>query len=740
MSGHGRFKSYLNQYEVEMKEKGKATFKSYIDDDSKSEEGVEEDEFEEVERSANDFFDGFPDPGNLFKGERVIAHADRVLKFAPYSDRKQGLSGHLFVTNFKIAFLTADRSSYEPKNKRDRCQLIGEHDIPLTKVDCIYQVVSGGKKKKLLPGNSVSNLTKYLEIHCKDLQIHTFGFKFCPKEQKKTVTNAIVHHAYPTRADLLFAYDYGHHSKFPENRLKIPLFFEKRDWEQELKRLNCSKDWRVADVNHEFSISMSLPEYFVVPTCLLNADLIRAASQFHNNRFPTWSFTYTNGANLVRMSQICPESEFKDFENKMLSAVRSASAGCKDLVIVDLSKQCPSVRDLQSSFDKLKDICMSDCLKDFISQEMAWYSSLENSQWLLNISRCFQCVANAVNKISIRCQSVVLKEESGCDMCCVVSSLVQLCLDPHCRTQAGFESLVQREWVVMGHPFHTRLGLSQDCEGEQAPVFLFFLDCIWQLLQQFPSSFAFTETYLTTLWDSVHLGLFETFLFNNCHQRCKFMMEGRRMIRITLPSVWDWKIQFNDVDLTLFNNPLYVMKGQYDIANIVRMARNFLRKSGEILRNDLYKMKLSEMYNDEDDQLFPETDTVLVPQDSILIIKLWTQCYLRWNVPAQIVGGGNPSQYLQQCLLAEEVIHLQHRLKVLQMDTVRRRMERPKSDLIFSFGEQQNMSVYENRFLTSSFPFSSGATTKNHQAILVTPLTCYLENSTITNEYSYDDD
>ena len=270
-------------------------------------------------------------------------------------------------------------------------------------------------------------------------------------------------------------------------------------------------------------------------------------------------------------------------------------------------------------------------------------------------------------------------------------------------------------------------------------MFLFFLDCVWQLLQQFPSSFAFTETYLTTLWDSVHLGLFETFLFNNCHQRRKFMIEGRRLIRVNLPSVWDWKIQFNDVDLTLFNNPLYVMKGQYNIEHIMKSAKAILRQTGEVLRNDLYKMKLNGMYTN-DEELFPDMDTVLMPQDTILIIKLWTQCFLRWNIPAQIVGGGNPSQYLQQCLLAEEVIHLQHRLKVLQMDTARRRTVRPKSDLIFSFGEQQNTSVYENRFLTSSFPFSPGAATKNHQAILVTPLTCYLENSTITNECNYEDD
>ena len=68
------------------------------------------------------------------------------------------------------------------------------------------------------------------------------------------------------------------------------------------------------------------------------------------------------------------------------------------------------------------------------------------------------------------CVIFSFSEESGCDMCCVVSSLSQLCLDPHSRTQVGFESLIQREWVVMGHPFHTRLGLSQACEGEQVSM------------------------------------------------------------------------------------------------------------------------------------------------------------------------------------------------------------------------------------------------------------------------------
>ena len=48
-------------------------------------------------------------------GEQVITHAENALRFAPYSDRKQGISGNLFVTNFKVSFVTADKSSYTYK-------------------------------------------------------------------------------------------------------------------------------------------------------------------------------------------------------------------------------------------------------------------------------------------------------------------------------------------------------------------------------------------------------------------------------------------------------------------------------------------------------------------------------------------------------------------------------------------------------------------------------------------------
>ena len=49
----------------------------------------------------------------LFSGEHVIGEVDSVLKFTPFSDGKQGISGKLYATNYRISFITADRSSYD---------------------------------------------------------------------------------------------------------------------------------------------------------------------------------------------------------------------------------------------------------------------------------------------------------------------------------------------------------------------------------------------------------------------------------------------------------------------------------------------------------------------------------------------------------------------------------------------------------------------------------------------------
>lgn len=52
-------------------------------------------------------------------------------------------------------------------------------------------------------------------------------------------------------------------------------------------------------------------------------------------------------------------------------------------------------------------------------------------------------------------------------MSCVVSSLVQVMCDPYCRTQHGFQSLVQKEWVMAGHRFYSRINYHRDNDKEE---------------------------------------------------------------------------------------------------------------------------------------------------------------------------------------------------------------------------------------------------------------------------------
>ena len=296
-------------------------------------------------------------------------------------------------------------------------------------------------------------------------------------------------------------------------------------------------------------------------------------------------------------------------------------------------------------------------------------------------------------------------------------------------------------------------------------MFLLFLDCVWQLLQQFPSSFAFTETYLTSLWDAVHLGIFDNFLFNSCWHRNKFLLDGQKRQVLSLPSAWDWKFHLSDEQILLFNNPLYSLRNSFDLDGVVHSAKTTLRGSGVDSEDFQYPMQLGSPPPSAD--MFALQESVLKPEVTACLMRVWDQCFLRWIVPAEIVGGGNPSQYMQQCILAEEVICLQHRLQQLtqqkqqpvyaqasgslsraasqspqlRVRTNASRDARPQSGLVFgSTGYQSSSRQLSNMFITSSFPFSPGISQTTQHSYICGPLSRYLKETVIDHDYRKDND
>ncbi|KAL4228305.1 protein-tyrosine phosphatase [Mactra antiquata] len=683
---------------------------------------------------------------NLQPGENVVDCIDNVLKFAPYSEGKQGMSGKVCLTNFKLAFVTADRSSYDLQGKRKRNKLLEEDDIPLTCIDVIYQVNPNGKRKKLIPGCKPSSRTEMLEIHCMDFKIHKFGFKFTQTGVSKKFLLSFVQHVYPEKDSMLFAHEFARKTLLSNRELvcDIPMFDNIVDWEDELQRCKCQGYWRVTDVNVSFELSQSLPQYFVVPNALTNADLRRTAPQLCQRRVPTWCYTHINGNSLTRMSaeeeNMDQQQLLKRKDSRMLDAVKVAGKQRNSPKIINVAESCPSCKELQDSIAKLKKVCMSDTEREFYTQDVNWYSSLDDTKWLQHVSKCLEVSAEVTQYIVHSKRTVVIQEQSGCELSCLVCSVAQILLDPYYRTMRGFQALIQKEWVRMGHPFQKYLGFTwnkSESDTNQTPIFLLFLDCVWQLLQQFPSKFEFTETYLTTIWDTAHIGIFSTFLFNNDHHKLHYSKdEGRNIKQFSLPTAWKWDLQFQAEDLSFFRNPLHVITHDSDLSETLKQLRHlskFGRRCQSSRNNTLSRSSAVIMQTNNAENGVDEFD-VLTPKYSAPVLHLWTQCYLRWQVPAQIFCGGSPSSYLQQCHMVEEIIQLQHKIKQLQLRNTASAEFRPRSELIFGHAQKSSSltELLNSTVLTSSFPFSPGASARDQQRFTYTPtISAFVRNSSL---------
>lgn len=68
----------------------------------------------------------------------------------------------------------------------------------------------------------------------------------------------------------------------------------------------------------------------------------------------------------------------------------------------------------------------------------------------------------------------------------------------------GFQILVEKEWLLFGHKFADRCGhsLTESDPNEISPVFVQWLDAVYQLTLQYPTAFEFNDTYLVNVIDS----------------------------------------------------------------------------------------------------------------------------------------------------------------------------------------------------------------------------------------------
>ncbi|XP_052596730.1 myotubularin-related protein 1 isoform X10 [Peromyscus californicus insignis] len=394
------------------------------------------------------------------------------------------VSGTLTVTDFKMYFKNVERDPHFIL------------DVPLGVISRVEKIGA----------QSHGDNSCGIEIVCKDMRNLRLAYK--QEEQRKLgIFENLNKHAFPlSNGQVLFAFNYK--EKFPVNGWKV------YDPVSEYKRQGLpNESWKISKINSNFEFCDTYPAIIVVPTSVKDDDLSKVAAFRAKGRVPVLSWIHPESqATITRCSQplVGPNDKRCKEDEKYLQTIMDANAQSHKLIIFDAR---------QNSVADTNKVLLAGAVR-------------------------------IADKIESGKTSVVIHCSDGWDRTSQLTSLAMLMLDSYYRTIKGFEALIEKEWISFGHRFALRVGHGDDnhADADRSPIFLQFIDCVWQMTRQFPSAFEFNELFLITILDHLYSCLFGTFLCNCEQQRIK------EDIYIKTISLWSYV----NSQLDEFSNPFFV--------------------------------------------------------------------------------------------------------------------------------------------------------------------------------------
>lgn len=422
------------------------------------------------------------------------------------------------------------------------------------------------KKENKLSGGVVQGGSVFLK--CKDLRI--FQLDISNTTELNLITQTLENLASIQDPTLFYPFFYRHMHPIMENGYIL------YSVEGEFTKVLATEEWRISRVNQNYTICPAYAKGVVVPKSIDDETLSAAATFRQGGRFPVLSYRHNNGAVLLRAGQPLygPKHRRCRPDEAILNTV--VNIGMKG-VIYDLrssnsiSQQqnkgggtesaanysqwkiynrsmddVDNQQQLLESFSKLIEVCVD---REVSSDK--WISRLESCGWPESVRNALHTSCIIAQHIHQNAEPVLIHGTRGEDATLLVCSLVQIILNPDCRTIRGFQALIEREWLQAGHPFGTRLksGPFAPYQARSAPTFPLFLDCVRQFLEQFPCSFEYRQCFLITLFEHAYASQFGTFLCDSDLER-----ESRGVYEQTT-SIWSWINQHEE--LSNYINPLY---------------------------------------------------------------------------------------------------------------------------------------------------------------------------------------
>ncbi|XP_073790623.1 myotubularin-related protein 1b isoform X8 [Danio rerio] len=486
-------------------------------------------------------------------GETIKAIVKDVMYICPFSGV---IRGTLTITDFKLYFKSLTRVNSLLK--------LSSGDSPFV-LDVNLGAVS---RLESIAVQSHGDDTQGLEIVCKDLRTPRFAYK---KEGQSNLEmfKILSKYAFPLSHNLpLFAFKYR--ETFPEDGWKI------YDPVAEYKRQGLpNESWIISKVNSGYEVCETYPALLVLPSNVTEDELKRVAAFRAKRRFPVLSWIHPESqAAIVRCGQpqVGPSDRRCREDERYLQTILDANAQSHKLCIFDARQstvadtnkakdggyenesfyinvelnflEIPNIHVMRESLRKLKEV-----VYPAIDQQH-WFSNVDATHWLEYVRLLLAGAVRIADRIESGKTSVVVHCSDGWDRTAQLTSLAMLMLDAHYRSLKGFQVLLEKEWLSFGHRFASRVGHGDGnhANSERSPLFVQFIDCVWQMTRQFPSAFEFNELFLITVLDHLFSCLFGTFLYNSEQERVSKEVYNKTV------SLWSYV----NSQIEEFTNPLYV--------------------------------------------------------------------------------------------------------------------------------------------------------------------------------------
>ncbi|XP_067298015.1 myotubularin-related protein 7b isoform X1 [Pseudorasbora parva] len=330
--------------------------------------------------------------------------------------------------------------------------------------------------------------------------------------------------------------------------------------------------WHVTAANHEHRLCDTYPSELYVPKSASPAVIVGSAKFRSRGRLPVLSYYHRDtSASICRSSQ--PLSGFSarsSDDEQMLQAIMKSNPVSEYMYVVDTRPKLNAMANraagkgyenedhytniklqfigienihvMRNSQQKLIDVgdLVAPTMSDFL-----W--GLENSGWLKHIKAILDAgvfIAKAVAEDGV---SVLVHCSDGWDRTAQACSVASVLLDSYYRTIKGLMVLIEKDWVSFGHKFSHRYAHLDGDPKEVSPVMDQFLECVWQLMQQFPCAFEFNERFLIQLHTHIYSCQYGNFIGNCQKERRDLKLQERT--HSLWPHLWENRAEYT--------NPLY---------------------------------------------------------------------------------------------------------------------------------------------------------------------------------------